>query len=286
MRLAMVWLVLMGMGWGQGMTLKGPSDVERSLRVAEAQLPVGRDIPRNAAAIGRAIDYAAAQRADVLVTPEGSLSGYTHEFDSRTARDALAGIVEKCRRARIALALGTCLEEDDGRRYDQVRLYDADGRLLGFHAKILLCRNMARPGSPGEVDVFATRPLRTFQLGGVTVGALVCNDMWANPEWTPQDDPFLARRLAALGARVVFLSINSGQSEGREWQLVRSFHESSMRLRARANRLFVVAADAADPAGRLPSNAPSGVLGPDGEWIVQADPRGEQFFCATIQLSE
>ena len=52
------------------------------LHVAGAQIAVTRDVRQNESAILAAIDWAASAGADILLTPEGSLSGYTHEFDT------------------------------------------------------------------------------------------------------------------------------------------------------------------------------------------------------------
>ena len=97
-------------------------------------------------------------------------------------------------------------------------------------------------------------------------------------------DAHLARQLADSGARVVFLSVNSGQSEGEDLALHRAFHESNLQLRARSSKLWVVVANAADPLGQRAVNCSSGVLGPDGRWVVQSDPKGEHFFAHTILL--
>ncbi|MCS7311111.1 MAG: hypothetical protein NZ741_12920, partial [Armatimonadetes bacterium] len=78
------------------------------LRVAGAQIAVTTDIESNLAAIRRAIAYAAERRADVLLTPEGSLSGYTSHFDQQTVEQALQTVVSEAASAGIALALGTC----------------------------------------------------------------------------------------------------------------------------------------------------------------------------------
>src|SRR5262245_36703549 len=82
------------------------------LRVAGAQIPVVRDIRKNVEAISRAIEYAAREKADVLITPEGSLSGYVHDFDPVASGAALKEVLQKAREARLALVLGTCYEED------------------------------------------------------------------------------------------------------------------------------------------------------------------------------
>jgi predicted amidohydrolase len=252
------------------------------LRVAGAQLPVRNDVQKNLEAITRAIEFAAREKADVLVTPEGSLSGYTHNFNAVATAQALEVIVQRARQAKVALVLGTCFADTEGARYDAQRFYDREGGYLGFHAKILLCRWMPDPKRKGEVDYFRSAPLRTFQLEGLTVGGLVCNDLWANPEYTPMPDPHLARQLADQGARVLFFSVNSGQDEGGALALHRAFHESNLRLRARSAKLWVIVANASDPKGQREANCHSGVLAPDGHWVVQADPRGEQFFAQTL----
>lgn len=256
------------------------------IRVAGAQIPVSADISANVATISRAIAFAQREKADVLVTPEGSLSGYRASFDADETNHAIGEIVAKAAAAKIALVLGTCFADETGQRYDGQRFYDKNGQLLGFHSKILLCRKMSDPTAKGEVDSFKSTPLRVFELQGLTVGGLVCNDMWANPEWTPMPDPYLARQLAKLGARIIFHSVNAGQDDGDDWTLNHAFHEANLRMRARSAGVWIVVAEAADPAGKKPSNSPSGVVGPDGHWAVQADSKGEQFFAHTIELAE
>ncbi len=104
------------------------------------------------------------------------------------------------------------------------------------------------------------------------MGGLVSNDLWASPEWTP------------MGARVIFHSVHAGQNEGEELSLNRTYHETNLRVRALTGKLWIVLADAADPAGERTSQALSGVIGPDGRWAVKAEPRGESLFAHTIEM--
>ena len=62
------------------------------LRVAGAQIPVSSDIEVNVEVIMRAIDFAAAEQADIPLTPEGSLSGYTPNFNAAAVEHALAKV--------------------------------------------------------------------------------------------------------------------------------------------------------------------------------------------------
>jgi hypothetical protein len=79
-----------------------------ALRVAGAQLPVRNDVQKNLEAITRAIEFAAREKADVLVTPEGSLSGYTPKFNAAATAHAMEALVQRARQANVALVLGTC----------------------------------------------------------------------------------------------------------------------------------------------------------------------------------
>jgi len=56
------------------------------LRVAGAQMPVTADVRKNREILLRAIAFAAARKADILLTPEGSLSGYCPDFERKQER--------------------------------------------------------------------------------------------------------------------------------------------------------------------------------------------------------
>lgn len=256
----------------------------KRLRVATAQLPVTRDIKANTAAISRAIVQAHEEGADILLTPEGSVSGYTPTFDQAQVDEALDALVKKASGLGMALALGTCyVEPDDGLCYNQIRFYDTDGSFLGFHNKILRCGSMTDP-PVGEINHYAARPLRTFRIKGITVGGLICNDMWANPGCTPMPDPHLSQKLSAMGAQIIFHSINGGRN-GSDWSrnVFWPFHETNLRIRARTGKVWIVTSDNCAPA-KFPCSAPSGVLAPNGQWAVQAPDTGEQIVVYTIEL--
>ena len=256
----------------------------RTICIATAQIPVTRDISANAAAIHRALDVAIRENADILLTPEGSLSGYTPEFDQTEVETHLAGILKRARTAGVALALGTCfVESDDNKCYNQIRFYDGNGAFLGFHTKTLLCGSLTDPPE-GEINFYATRQLRTFELNGIRIGGLICNDMWGNPQCTPMPDPHLSQKLSDAGAEVIFLAINGGRNGG-DWSrdVYWHYHETNMRMRAAAGKVWVVSADNCDPKD-IPCSAPTGVIRPDGNWAAKAQEQGEQVVVHTIQL--
>jgi predicted amidohydrolase len=257
---------------------------EVEIRVAGAQLAVTLDVASNVAAIVRAIDYAAGEEADILLTPEGSLSGYTHQFDPQEVQEGLRLVLEAARAAGVGLALGTCfVEADDGQCYNQIRFYGPRGTFLGCHTKTLRCGTVTGPPE-GEIDHYAVRPLRTYTFKGVQIGALICNDLWANPECTPMPDPHLSQQLSRMGAQVIFHAVNGGR-DGSEWsEIAWQYHNANLRMRARAGKLWIVTVDSAYPLA-LRCSAPSGVLDRRGEWVCHAPVQGEHFFVQTIDLS-
>ena len=260
-----------------------------NLRVAGAQIAVTRNVESNVRAIQRAIAFAAQEQADILLTPEGSLSGYTPRFDVEEVQEALRTVTGWAREAGVGLALGTCCVGPDavghdGVCYNQLRFYTPAGVYLGFHSKTLTCGTWDDPPR-GEINDYGVQPLRTFDLGSVRVGGLICNDLWANPGCTPQADPHLSQQLARMGARIIFHAVNGGR-DGSEWSRVAwQYHESNLRMRARAGQVWVVTVDSCHPP-ELPCSAPSGVLDPAGDWACRVDPQGERFFAHTIVLPD
>ncbi len=254
------------------------------LRVAGYQMSVGRDVEANARRICAAIDWAGDNGAEILLTPEGSLSGYTHAFDAAGVEAALDLVVARACRRDVGLALGTCFVEQDGKCYNQVRFYRPDGEYLGFHSKILRCGSV-NGQSRGEIDHYAVSDLRVFPWRqGIPVGGLICNDLWANPGCTPMPDPHLTQQLSAAGAKVVFHAVNGGRN-GSSWsQLAWQYHEANLRMRARAGSLWIVTADSASPE-ELPCSAPSGVVDPSGRFACRTEPKGDRLFAHTIELN-
>jgi predicted amidohydrolase len=254
-----------------------------NLRVAGIQMPVTNDISENVKNICTAIKHAAEENADILLTPEGAVSGYRHDFERESVKKAVEFIASYAQLSRVGLALGTCYVEDNDYCYNQIRFYTPDGDYLGFHAKILRCGTLTDP-PVGEINNYHLADLRTFRwLPDLKVGGLICNDLWANPECTPVADTHLSQQLARMGARVIFHAVNGGRN-GSEWsQVAWRYHEANLKMRARAGEIWIVTVDSSTPL-HLPCSAPGGVISPQGNWVCRTEPQGSQFFVYTLQL--
>jgi len=112
----------------------------------------------------------------------------------------------------------------------------------------------------------------------LSIGTLVCNDFWVTPGCGPYPDPRLAFQLGQKGAKVIFQAIHSGWT-----QLHTPYHESNLVLRAMESQAYVVTANAAETEG--PVNAATGLISPEGEWLVQVPREGEQVFVEQIEVS-
>jgi predicted amidohydrolase len=60
------------------------------------------------------IRKAAGEGADFLITPEGSLSGYTSNFDQKVLSSALESVTAEASGMKVGLMLGTCFKKVTG----------------------------------------------------------------------------------------------------------------------------------------------------------------------------
>ena len=251
-----------------------------NMRVTLAQLPVSGDIGANLQNIKDAVVQAAEEKSDILLTPEGSLSGYTHQFDFALLKEALSELESYAAKRKIGLALGTCMEEEDGLRYNELRFYTPDGSYLGCHTKTLLCGSGEPP--KGEVNHYAVKSLNVFDFMGIKIGGLICNDLWANPGCTPMPDTHLTNRLSRMGAKIVFQAVNGGRDAGKHSQgLVKKFHEVHVLMKAYSDGIIICTVDNAYPE-HIGVSSRGGIAAPDGSWLHLLPDIGRQV--ATFEL--
>ncbi len=255
----------------------GLSRTAPAVRLAGLQMPVGSDISFNKQQILEGITAAARERAAFLVTPEGSLSGYTSDFDQEELASALEEIRAAAQKLKVGLMLGTCFKEvRKGKElcYNQVRVYSPEGQPMGVYSKILRCSELDVPGT-GEMSEYAEGTLRTFEWDGCRFGILICNDLWATPGYTTMPNPYLPWKLQQMGAQFIVHCINSGTA-----QKYRPFHESSAELWALSLHIPIMEVNAAQ-AEMI--NAQSGLIDAQGQRILRVPDTGTQFF--TVELT-
>ena len=195
------------------------------------------DLAGNAAAILAIRVEAAAQGAELVMTPEMQLTGYPVEdlvlkaaFLRATAEETRK-LVEATGDGGPALLFGTILVED-GLSYNAVVLADG-GRIVGRSLK----HELPNYGTFDEKRIFAAGPLPSpIAWRGVKLGVPICEDIWLEPVCSalaqagaelllvPNGSPFeldkddlrqrLAReRVTETGLPLVYLNRVGGQDE-------------------------------------------------------------------------
>lgn len=240
-----------------------------TIRLATAQMSVLPHLDTNLPRILGHIERAAAEGAQFVLFPEGALTGYHGDTDPLLTESGLVRIGAACADSGICALVGTTYR--DGQTvHNQVRIYDETGLLVGAHSKTIPTRSdlkWHRPGGGPQV----------FEHRGLRFGALICNDLWCTPP-APLPDTHLVQQLAEGGARIVFHAINSGfDLRYLKW------HTAHLETLAWSHRIHILTANA---SGDLALNAPSGLVGPNGEWLAQADPVGEHLLVVDADLPD
>ncbi len=237
-----------------------------NLRVTGVQMEVKSNKKEN---LPRILEYITHCSGDFIVFPEMSLTGYHSDFSDGRTREAWRSIAAACRQAYVTAIIGTGARED-GKTFIQSRVYTGAGDLLGTHEKLVPSSGDREWCRPGE-------ELRVFEHNHLTLGCLIGNDMWVTPGCGPYPDMRLSYQLAQKGAQLIFHSINSGTSP-----VHFHYHDSNLRLRALESRCHIITANAAVPGKAI--NAPSGVMSPKGEWLVQCPLEGEHTYSLDIEV--
>ena len=250
-----------------------------SLRIAGLQMDVSNDIKENEKKIIKHLNSLKDEHIDFLITPEGSLSGYTSHFNGDLLKESLARVLQAARKLKIGLVLGTCYKETiTGTEYcyNQARVYLPDGTFMGAYSKILTCSPLDNPGT-GEIMEYVQGSVRTFSFNNIEFGILICNDLWATPGYTTIPNPYLPWKMQESGAEIIFHIINSGTD-----QKYRKFHESSVELWAMTLKMPIVEVNAAHRDKEI--NARSGVIDHEGNRTKIVENRGEQIFIFHLEF--
>jgi len=253
------------------------------LRVAGAQLnlTVG-DLPGNEQLILEAMAVAERERADVLLLPELAINGYPPE-DLVLRSDFVASGIEALERlaarsGSTAVIVGF-VDRSNGPSRGAVDAEEREvanaaavlheGAILGVYHKVLL----PNYGVFDEDRYFAVGqdPSRTWDIGGVSVGVSICEDIWL-PDGPPRDQ-------AAAGAQVL-LNINAspfhkGKAREREAMIVE---------RAVASGAAVVYLNLVGGQDELVFDGCSLAVAPDGTIVHRSPQFKEDLFVVDVPL--
>ena len=228
---------------------------------------VSRNLEEN---LPKVLKYIRETDAQFLLFPEMSLTGYHGDFSQEATEEAWKRIAKACVDSGVTAFIGTGCKEGEV-TYIQTRIFTEKGEVLGTHEKMVPTSGDRKYCVPGE-------ELRLFKHHDIPFGCLICNDLWVTPGCGPYPDPRLAYQLGQRGARIVFHAIHSGSSD-----IHIPYHESNLALRAMESKIYIVTANAADPKG--PVNARTGIVSPEGQWIVEVPREGEHTYTYDLEIA-
>lgn len=221
-----------------------------------AQFPVSREIPENLAAIQAVL--AQAHRDDLVLLPEGGLSGYSDEpdffdrFDEVALHSALEQISRAAKQRAVHIWVGACYRKR-GCWYNAAWGFTPDGETQRYHKINLATAERQRVTAGRDLPIFQLK----FPQGDVVVGVQICRELRYPEQWG-----WLARQ----GAQVI-LHLNNATGSDMEQPVWRSHLIS----RAAETQRFVLSANNAARLQKCPSIAvaPNGLV--QGE-IVSSEP--------------
>lgn len=219
------------------------------MSVMIAQVPAVWNVDTNLSTVRDVLDEA--HRGDVVVLPEGMLSGYDEDLTPLDALDptavhhAVAQVARLAVDKQVHVFCGSLLPQPDG-WCNAGLFFPADGGRHQIYRKINLAMNERGRLHPGDQLPNVDIPLPG---GPVTVGMQLCREIRFPEQW---------QYLATTGARLFVYLTNAANTREPEgvWR-------SHLISRAAENQRFLVSANIAHPDRHCPSM----IVSPRGEVI-------------------
>jgi predicted amidohydrolase len=269
--------------------------MKTTVRFGGAQIPVTPYVQTNLLAIRRAIDWAAENNVDYLVTPEASLSGYTSDFDNALNRivESLQEVEEYAALKNVGLCLGTVWDEAEysGQvRRNQIRFYNNTGNFCGTVNKYYCIEDDVKLGISSD-NRTGLIPLPVADKV-IPAGGLICVDMYG-----VEGGHSLVWQLKGMGAKIILHSTNgvrnieptNGLSKELSNKISNDWNDINLRRASFLTRCPILTvdncymADGTEYYGNTSSE--SGVL-VDGEWVTKVPRTGTQYFYYDFKVDD
>lgn len=219
--------------------------------------------------IRRRVEQCEREGVEISCCPEAILGGLAdHSDDPRafaipTSRIEVA--LSPLRSDTVTTIIGFTELTEAGRLYNSAAVC-RQGTVIGVYRKL-------HPAIRRSV-YDAGQEIRVFHMGSLTFGIVICYD---------STFPEPARRMAALGATVLFVPTNNALPAtrgGPEW--VNLARDADI-ARASENGMWVVRADVAGRRGDLVADGSSGIVNPHGAVAHAAQELSEDLLVAEIE---
>ncbi|SNY54687.1 carbon-nitrogen hydrolase family protein [Paractinoplanes atraurantiacus] len=237
------------------------------MSIVAAQVPAVWDVEANLATVRDVLGETRA--GDVVVFPEGMLSGYGEDLsplstlDPAVVTEAVAQVAALAGEKQVTVFCGSLLPSD-GDWFNAGLLFPSSGP-AAIYRKINLAMNERGPLRPGN-------DLPTFAIpgpdGDITVGVQLCREIRFPEQW---------QYLAVAGAQLFVYLTNAANPREPEgvWR-------SHLVSRAAENQRYLVSANIPDPD----QHCPSMVVSPRGEVLAELPAGRPGLLRQTIDLSQ
>ena len=256
-----------------------------TIRFAGAQIPVTPYIRRNVSTIKAAIDWAADNNVDYLVTPEASLSGYNTQFDKEilVLAESLKEIETYAAEKQIGICLGTLWietgppgEKVQFVKRNQVRYYSkTNGKLVGVTNKSVL--------TPLDNDIgieksdILTGIVLPFEDKFVPTAGLICADLYGHQS----NDGGLPQKFFKIGAKLAIHPTNAERGNNKDDDEIENIWlEGNIRRVSRMLLPMIVVDNCYKMDGSEYNGATATQSGVcvGGKWVTTVPRTGTQYF--------
>lgn len=262
-----------------------------NLTFTGAQIPVSHNLEENISTLKRAIDTAHKSKADYLVTPEGSLSGYITDFDTRSDRteqdliDALDEVVKYASSKQVGLFLGTMWLQDEPNgeklRRNQIRIYDKKGNYINHVNKTLVNFEYEK-----VVPAEGYNPVFLPEAPTLHILPMICNDMWGS---IMEKGPCIPVIGEENNCHLIVHSTNALKYHKNKIlsKVFEDWHNSWLQMMSLYCKVPIITCDSCYEMDGEKYNGPtaseSGVVS-HGEWKTQVPRIGEQYFTYSFDM--
>ena len=242
---------------------------EFTVSLAQMDLHIG-DPEYNFALADQFMQEATGRQSDLVVFPELWHSAYALKEAALFACSVAPGPAAEgafARFAKLARAhqtpvTGSLLEEEEGRIYNTMVLYDARGQLQASYRKLHLVPMLDEP-----LYLEAGDSLQQVQVGPHQAGLAICYDLRF---------PEMFRHYALAGCQIILLSAEWPHPRGEHWRTL-------LRTRAIENQCFVFACNRVGTSDGISFCGNSAVVDPWGNTLVDGQ-EAEGLFTATCDM--
>lgn len=231
---------------------------------------------------------------DWILTPECAVSGYCQPpvlyqpvtVQVQHVELAITKIAERAKELGVGIGIGSSIRGKDTFPYNGILFYNKAGEHVSVYKKRLLTQGWE---GGGELHSYLAGQVPSYfyldKHEQVKASALICNDIWCMPRSAPKGNPYLPIELAKNNVDVLFVASNCNGEELDP--LAKVWNENHLQIFAKEFGFYIVHSNSATTVQHKETDyiqCSSGIIGPDGNWIVKCKNKGMDSVTAEVEI--